>query len=288
MNPSQPLRERITILVLTYNRIGELRRTLTRMLAMEDGPEVLVVDNASSDSTAAQVALDFPRATLIRLEENIGAAARNIGLRRARTPYVAFCDDDTWWEIPALTQAAEMLDEHPRIAVLNARVLVGPQQREDPTCAQMEKSPLPSTGLPGKALLGFLAGACVVRKEAFIEAGGYEPKFFIGGEEALLALDMIANGWTLVYCPQLIAHHYPSSQRDSSSRRRLLIRNAFWVAWMRLPFFTALRQTLRICRSSAAAPFLLFDALREMRWILRRRKVLPPRALAMYYLLERT
>jgi GT2 family glycosyltransferase len=288
------LRERLTIVVLTHNRLEELTRTLFEMTnadGYEDQPQIIVVDNASPDGTARHIARDFPDVTLLRLEVNMGAAARNLGVRAAKTPYVAFCDDDTWWKVASLARAADMLDAYPRVAVLNARVLVGPQEKKDPACALMEKSPLPSIGLPGKALLGFLAGACVMRKQAFMEAGGYEPRFFIGGEEALLALDLIANGWALVYAPELIVHHYPSNGRNASLRERLLIRNALWVAWMRLPFFTALRKTLGICRRPHAMkhiPSALIDALSGIPWVMKKRKVLPPRALAMYRILERT
>lgn len=281
-----PWTERISVVVLTCNRREEVCRTLTHIATL-DGPRVIVVDNGSQDRTADRISRDFPSVTLIRLDRNMGAAARNVGAQACNTPYVAFCDDDAWWEKCSLQRAVEMMDAHSRVAVLNARVLIGAEQREDPICASMACSPLPSLGLPGKALAGFLAGACVVRKQAFLEAGGYEPKFFIGGEEALLALDFLAQHWALVYAPQLIVHHYPSSKRNASLRRHLLLRNAFWVAWLRLPMTSALRQSLRLCvRGTAGLPALV-AAMREMPWVLQRRKVLPPRALAMYRLLER-
>ena len=99
----------------------------------------------------------------------------------------------------------------------------------------MANSPLPADGLPGPSLLGLLAGATVFRRDAFLGAGGYDPRFFLGGEEALLALDLVAGGWVLVYAGDLTVHHYPSAQRDASSRRRLLARNRLWVAWLRRP-----------------------------------------------------
>src|SRR5438093_3395665 len=99
----------------------------------------------------------FPRHEIIVLSRNLGAAGRNAGVHAVTTPYVAFCDDDTWWAPGSLARAAVLLDAYPRIAVLSARVLVGPDQREDPACAAMAASPLPSVGLPGRSILGFLA-----------------------------------------------------------------------------------------------------------------------------------
>lgn len=275
----------LSVVVLTHNRSAEVRRTLERMLALPEKPAIVVVDNASFDDTPSMIKKNFPQVTLVQLRDNIGAAARNLGVQRVQTPYVAFCDDDTWWEEGALVKAIELLETYPDIAVLCARVLVGPADAEDPACVDMARSPLPAAHLPGPALLGFLAGASVVRRQAFIEAGGYEPKFFIGGEEALLTLDLAAKGWKIVYTPQLIVHHYPSLARDNNGRKKLLIRNALWVTWMRLPLLLALQQTYRILRSAYrnhvfSAGF--FSAMRALPWVLKKRQVLPPEVVMLY------
>ena len=56
-------------------------------------PGIVVVDNGSRDGTAAVVRRAFPHVDLITLRRNLGACARNVGVRRARTPYVALSDD---------------------------------------------------------------------------------------------------------------------------------------------------------------------------------------------------
>ncbi|RXZ36950.1 glycosyltransferase family 2 protein [Oxalobacteraceae bacterium CAVE-383] len=284
-----PLPQRITVVVLTHNRADELRRTLERMLALPLQPLIMVVDNGSADGTGELMKSRFPYIRLITLPRNIGAAARNAGVRLADTDYVAFCDDDTWWAGGSLERAVALLDAHPDLAVLCARVLVGPEEREDPTCAGMAASPLPSEGLPGPALLGFMAGASVFRRSAFLEAGGYEPKLFIGGEETLLTLDLAARGWRLAYIPQMTVHHYPSLQRDSGSRRKYLARNALWVCWMRLPLSVALVQTWRILGAARRDGVLgagLAAALRGLPWVMRRRKVVPPAVAHQYRILH--
>jgi GT2 family glycosyltransferase len=255
------------------------------MLSLPEQPSIVVVDNASIDFTSTLVRETFPTVKLISLRENIGAAARNIGVRQVDTPYVAFCDDDTWWEGGSLASAVALLEAHPDVAVLCARVLIGPEEKEDPASVAMARSPLPTEHLPGPTLMGFLAGASVARREAFIDAGGYEPKFFIGGEEALLTLDLVAKGWKVVYAPQLIVHHYPSSRRDNRSRNKFLIRNALWVAWMRLPWPLALKQTYRILQSAYRNKTLnagFFSAIRALPWVMRKRHVIPPEVALLY------
>ena len=110
----------------------------------------------------AAVARHYARVDVVRAPVNLGAAGRNAGVRACTTPYVAFCDDDTWWLPESLVRAADVLDRHPTLAAVTARVLVGETQREDPTNARMATSPLPNTfGLHGSELLGLLAGACI-------------------------------------------------------------------------------------------------------------------------------
>lgn len=277
---------RVSVVVLTYNRRDWLRGTLDRLVALPERPPIAVVDNGSSDGTAEMVRRCYPQATLLRLPDNIGAAARNVGVDWARTPYVAFCDDDTWWQPGALALAADTLDRHADIAALTAHLMVvrnGRPPESDTISQVMADSPIPSAGLPGKAILGLLAGATVFRAQAYRQAGGYHPRLFIGGEETLLALDLAAQGWRLVYCPQLVAYHQPCPVRAHKLRRRLLARNAIWSAWLRLPAGAALRESVRALPALVREGGLIgcIDMLRGLPWIWRERHVIPPTVQAL-------
>ena len=71
----------------------------------------------------------------------------------------------------------------------------------------------------GPAVLGFLACAVVVRRDAFLAAGGFQPRLHVYGEEALLAMDLAAAGWLLSYAPELTVRHLPRpAGRDSGAR----------------------------------------------------------------------
>jgi GT2 family glycosyltransferase len=233
------LLRRVTIVVLTPNRRDELARTLDQLAVLRDAgvPDVIVIDNASTDDTARVVRHAFPGVRLIRLARNAGGAGRNVGALAARTPYVAFCDDDTWWAPGSLEAAVGVLDRRPRVALVCARVLVGTEERLDDACAQMAVSPLERVGRDGDgfAVLGFLAGACVVRRAAFTAVRGFDERFFIGGEEELVALDLAARGWQLRYLPAAVVHHHPSASRDSARRRLITLRNQLWVGLLRYP-----------------------------------------------------
>jgi len=266
----------VSIVVLTHDRRPELLRTLERMRETEPAAPVYVVDNCSSDDTAHAVRRHFPQVTLIALPRNLGAAGRNHGTRAARSRYVAFCDDDTWWKKGSLARGAEILDRFPQVAAATACVLVGPEERVDPTSIRMARSPLRNPlGLPGSVVAGLMAGACIVRRDSFLRAGGYHPRLFLGAEESLLSLDLMAAGHVLAYLPELAVHHHPSSLRDARGRQQLLLRNRLWCSWMRLPAAGAVLETVRLVWRGRERTRACAAALAGLGWALRERRVVP-------------
>ncbi|MEV2256553.1 glycosyltransferase [Streptomyces sp. NPDC050147] len=242
---------RTTVAVITRNRRESVLRTLDRLAALPERPPVIVVDNGSTDATAEAVRAHDIGAHVVEAGRNTGALGRNLAVRHATTPYVAFSDDDSWWGPGALDTAADLLDAHPRLGLLAARTLVGPEAREDPLNRVLADSPLPPAhDLPGRPVLGFLACAAVARRQAFLEAGGYHRVLFFGGEETLLAYDLAARGWGVTYEPSVTAHHHPDP-RTRPGRSAVQRRNALLTAWLRRPFTVALRGTAHLAAAAA-------------------------------------
>ncbi|MEE2044632.1 glycosyltransferase family 2 protein [Nocardiopsis tropica] len=283
---------RVTVVVATRNRVDELRRTLRHLEKLDPRPAVVVVDNASTDGTAEAVGSAFPDVLLVRRPHNTGCVARNTGVLYADTPYVAFCDDDSWWAPGALERAADALDAHPRLALVAASVAVGEEERPDPVNQDLLRSPLPrSEGLPGPRILGFLACAAVVRRSAFEEVGGFDALLFFGGEEALLAQDLAAAGWELCHLRDVLVHHHPSAVRPPGVwRRSLEERNALLTVWLRRSPGTVLARTARLAARSLHDPACrrgLAGAVARLPSAVRRRRPLPVRVERDLALLER-
>lgn len=282
MQSRPPALPRISVVVLTHDRAGQLVGTLARLASLPEQPPVIVADNASHDDTVKLVDMLFPQVRVIQCGADLGAAGRNRAVACVRTDYVAFCDDDSWWEPGSLALAVKLLDSAPQVAVLNARLVTGESGALDPRCRLMAGSPLAAAaGSSGPALgsslspalgsafgpaLGptvatYIAGACVFRTAVFRAVGGYERRFGIGGEEALVALDVLNAGHAIAYCDELTvrraacasatnaAADNPGRRRsdkrlmpgdachgEDALQRRMLARNAAWVAWMRLPW----------------------------------------------------
>ncbi|MEV4409894.1 glycosyltransferase [Actinoplanes sp. NPDC049598] len=265
--------------MITWQRRDEALAAVQRLRELPERPRVVVVDNGSADGTAEAIRSAYPDVEVVALTENKGAVGRNIGIERLSTPYVAFCDDDTWWEPGSLAAAADALDRHPRLALVNARIVVEPSGADDPIVAELRDSPVPGPDwMPGPALGSFLAGASVVRREAFDQAGGFSDRLWLGGEEELLATDLLSAGWELCYLEDLVVHHRASVLRDATHRRRVGLRNTLWFTWMRRPMRPAVRRTLFLARTvprDRISALAVADALRGLPWLVNARNPRP-------------
>jgi glycosyltransferase involved in cell wall biosynthesis len=117
----------LTVIIPTYNRCETLHKALSGYLAqtaLDEIAEILVVDDGSTDSTADVVAR-FAKAASVPVrylrQENRGpAAARNVGIREAKSELVLFTDDDI---VPGATLVSEHLDWHRRFPDTSNAVL---------------------------------------------------------------------------------------------------------------------------------------------------------------------
>lgn len=241
----------VSFVIASQNRAAELATVVARLLDTTLCP-IVVVDNASTDDTAAVVrrmaARSAGRLQLIELDDNLGAVGRNVGVAACRTPYVAFCDDDSWWAPEAPAIGVEAFERHPSVGLLAARTIVLPQRREDPFCTLLADSALGRRpDLPGPSILGFMSCAAMVRKQAFEQAGGFSDILHFRGEEQLLALDLAAAGWDLCYYPRLVAVHQPSSVRPTTTAQAArVLRNDVLTTWLRRPIRQCLNATGRL------------------------------------------
>lgn len=270
MSESSRQVEGVTIVVMTRDGWPELQKSLPRHQA-----PVVLVDNGSSDGTPDLVRRHFPDITLVELGRNHGAAARNIGVELAETEIVAFADDDSWWEPGSLEVGVRLFDRYPQLGLLAAHVLVGNDSRSDPICQLMAASPLPrQQELPGPSILGFLACGAMVRRRAFLAAGGFDDVIFFFGEEERLALDMAAHGWGLAYVDSVVARHHPEPSPSHHGRDVLAARNSFLTAVLRRPWPVVFHNAGRLGRDRTGRKALR-EALPRLPKALRKRRRIP-------------
>ncbi|WP_086710758.1 glycosyltransferase family 2 protein [Streptomyces antimycoticus] len=269
----------VGVVVATRDRVESLATALEHLTALPERPPVVVVDKGSTDHTRAMIAERYPHVRVLAPGEDRGPLARNDGVRAIGTPYVAFSDDDSWWRPGALARATTLLNGHPRLGALAGQLRVGPAERPASLNATLAASPIGrAEDLPGPEVYDFLACAAVVRRGAFLEAGGFHPLALSGGEGTLLAYDLAAMGWGVSYCPEVVAHHEPapspSEERTAAMRRDELI-----GCWLRRPLPLAARRTAALLTEGGRDPVAraaLRGLLARLPAALRLRRPLPP------------
>jgi GT2 family glycosyltransferase len=289
------MKSRTSFVIASRDRSPELAVVVERLLDTTSCP-IILVDNASDDDSVEvagrMAARSAGRVEVIALTENLGAVGRNVGVASCTTPFVAFCDDDSWWDAEAPSIAEGLFDEHPTVALLAGRTVVWPQQRDDPMVELLAASPLGhDPALPGPSILGFLACSSMVRKDAFEAVGGFSSILHFRGEERLLAWDLAANGWDLCFCPELVAHHHPSIVRPaSSSQMARMTRNDALTTWLRRPVRDCVTAAVTFARAAVvdtAHARALGEAVRLLPAVARERRRLPADVETSLALLEK-
>lgn len=126
----------ISVIIVSWNTRDILRDCLASVYAQTTGAEyeAIVVDNASSDGSAAMVKAEFPQVILIENTENKGfAAANNQGIQIAKGRYVLLLNSDTIVLDGAIQKTLQFAEQRPDAAVVGCRVL-NPDRTLQPTC----------------------------------------------------------------------------------------------------------------------------------------------------------
>jgi glycosyltransferase involved in cell wall biosynthesis len=221
----------VSVVIPAYGHAAWVGRAVQAAAAQTAPPaEILVVDDASPDATAAVVAavaasVPVPVRLLRHPVNRGGPAARETGWRAATQPFIAFTDDDcvpdpTWlaaaW--PALQDAT--------VGAVEGRVVTGRQA--PPTLATHQV-----TNLYGGQ---FLTANMIYRRAALAEAGGFTVPVL---DDSALAFAVLARGWRIVFVPDAVVDHPP--RPDGRWRTvRLAFREAWWrrytgLLWRRYP-----------------------------------------------------
>lgn len=200
-----------SLVLPTRNRASILEETLRRVTALPDrGIEIIVVDNGSTDGTA-NLEEKFPGVRWIWLGRNLGCAARNVGVMAARGGLIFMLDDDSWPESGAVDAATRLFSARPDLGAVACRVrLADPPHRHD------------AGGVPG---VFFNCGG-VIRRDAYVAAGGLPIDFDYYVEEYDLACRLLAAGRRIEPHGELVVwHRRVTRNRDNNRMLRLLVRN---------------------------------------------------------------
>lgn len=274
----------LSVIIVSYNVCDYLRQAIRSVRTASPGPEteIIVIDNDSSDGSASMVESEFPEITLIASASNEGfSAACNRGIAASSGEFILILNPDTIVFPDALHKALLFMRSHPDAGAAGARMTDG-EGRFLPESKRGFPSPLTSffklTGIwrifPRSALFNayylghlpdentcradILTGAfMLLRRKALEQAGLFDTRFFMYGEDIDLSWRIRQAGWHNYYLHDVCITHFKdksaSLNRESSDfhfyeAMRIFAEKHLSKGW-HLPVKTAVRILQTITRN---------------------------------------
>ncbi|MGH8548761.1 MAG: glycosyltransferase family 2 protein [Methylococcales bacterium] len=226
----------VSLTVVNYNGGAFLHSCVASAINQVD--ELIVVDNASTDTSLKQLETAFPgekKLRIIRNGQNLGfSAACNAGLGHSTGNFLMFLNPDCVLEPGSVTRLLQVLRDFPDAGMVGG-LLVGPDGREQgggrravPTPWRsfvrafglsrfsdrwprlffdfhLDKQPLPAHPIEVEAI----SGACMlVRRSAMRDVGQWDEGYFLHCEDLDFSMSLRRKGWKILFVPDTrIVHH---------------------------------------------------------------------------------
>ncbi|MEI6808972.1 MAG: glycosyltransferase [bacterium] len=245
---------KVTAIVLTCNRptrcVDSVWHNTLAMQGLE--AETIVVNNGVETVSLPPAIAGIP-CRVIQMPANIGAAARNAGIRAATGEILLVLDDDAYMDPLLARKAVDAFSANPGMGALAFSVRNG--KEEDEACL------LPSV---------FHGCACGFRKSAIVQAGGYPDDYLYYGEEYDVAFRLYGAGYSIgcLPGPHRVRHVRDQGGRNTARIIQLLVQNNTKLLWTHFPkqfLWAAFRNVLQRYRLVAGRENVLPAYLRGLR-----------------------
>jgi hypothetical protein len=224
----------LAAVIVNYNAGDELRAALRSIADEMTGRawEAVVVDNASEDGSADIAAEFAPHARIVRNTANVGfGRGVNQGVAASSAPLVLIINPDCRLARGAVAAMRAELEAHPRRAIVGPQVLdpdgsvqgsargdpdmltglfgrTSPLRRLLPSSSAATRNVVTTAGGRESTVVDWVSGACMlVRRSAFDEVDGFDPRYFLYWEDADLCRRLRARGHEVRYLPAATAVH---------------------------------------------------------------------------------
>lgn len=297
----------LSVIILNWNVANLLEaclRSLPAALAhWAERAEIIVVDNASSDSSIEMVRREFPGVKVIELSTNLGfSAGNNAGIRASQGKYVFLLNPDTVAEPGAIALLADYTDRQEDVAIVGPRLLnpdgtLQPSRRRFPTIATaiIESTPL-QAWMPGVQALrryymldvqddctqdvDWVSGAALMcRKAALEQAGMLDPGYFMFSEEMDLCRRVSRAGWRVIYLPGAVITHYGGQSTGQDVPSRHIRFNTSKARYFRIHAGKLAGSAVRLYLLGI---YVMQVASEALKWLLGHKRALRRRRLSIY------
>lgn len=239
---------KLSIIILSYNTKEILQQCLRSLLVIKNEAklQIIVVDNASNDSTLKMLKSEFAKEIeLIEHKQNLGfAKGNNSARKKCLGKYVLFLNSDTLLKKDTIKKTLKYFQDNPRVGALTCK-LVLPN-------GNLDKDARRSFPTPGIALSHFLGldkifpksktfaqywygfipfnkihevdviqGAYfLTKKDILDQVGWFDEDYFLDGEDIDLCWKIKSQGWKIVYYPEVSAIHLKGISKGKKKKSK--------------------------------------------------------------------
>jgi GT2 family glycosyltransferase len=280
----------LTVIIISF-QTRELTLSAIESALSQHGPrrEVIVVDNASTDGTVPAIAYRFPQVRLLAQAENLGfARANNLAARQARGRFLLLLNPDTVALPGAFAEITSFAHQWPHAMIWGGRVVDAHGNTNPRSCARrpslwsvvaqsagfsalwprvpfFNPEAMPGWYRDGTRHVDIVVGCfLLIRREDWRRLGGFDPAYFMYGEDVDLCLRAAQLGGRPAITPRaMIQHDEGASQPRGPREVQLLAARIRYVSqhlprFHRTPAVWAIRcgVLLRLAAYVCSAPFL--------------------------------
>lgn len=231
---------RLSIIIVTYNSTGHIDACLRSLVDNRPAVdhEIVVVDNASADGTAAAIRTRWPGVRVIDAGANLGfARANNLGIRQTFGELVLLLNPDTSIPAHAIDRLVAALDARPDAAVAGPRLVDAAGRAElsfgrmmSPLAEARQKLLVRGSGRGGRIAtyvesmtrqsrdVDWVSGACMLVRRADAEAVGLmDERYFMYAEDVDFCAAVRARGRRVLFSPAAEIVHLRGQSRATAS-----------------------------------------------------------------------
>lgn len=262
----------ISVVVLNFNGKQHLEECFKSLVALDypaDKCELMLVDNASADESVAFVRAHFPTVRIVQNEDNLGfAAGNNRGAQAAHGDYVVFLNNDTRVDGQWLKELVAPCLADAEVVCTASKMLAWDGSKVDFVSSAMNFHGFafqPDYGArdvfdQSHPLLFACGGAMLIRRNVFLDLGGFDEDYFIYFEDVDLGWRVWLSGYRVLFAPKAIVYHRLHATMDAFSQFRK------WVLFERNALVTLIKNydEANLSRALPAALMLMFKRADRM------------------------
>ncbi len=239
----------VSIIIVNWNVRELLRGSLQSLRDASGMPaermQVIVVDNASADGSAAMVAAEFPEVTLLANADNLGfGRANNQALPLCTGRHVLLLNPDTLVLDGAVARMRTLMDAQPDVSVMGCRLLNGDGTLQRwtggayPRLANLVNHyffldrllparwrPMPlylDRDVPDDMAVDWVSGACMMLRASALQGKLFNPDYFMYGEDMELCHRLKMAGGDVIYTPRATIVHFQGESMKQQQGEVLL------------------------------------------------------------------